>query len=363
MKNKIVNIALISLIAIGLSGCGSRYYHTSNAIIKQPKLNSEIKSNMSRVVLTFNTDRWTKGKCFKTSEKYNGDMGVFCQGDTFTFDTIEDYLELSTVYNTSGCCPRTRKGKDMYVLNKDSLNNFKIDGGYQKSLDDHWIKKEWEVKSKVDKALERNRKFDIYADDISYKLGQKLKKYILEQYKIKYGIDEARKLLGNDIKKHREYVAKFHYAKDYGKVYNKLLNMEYRKAMKDYNVSSFNYFINKYGKNTKKSALDKMKIERDWFKAKNIYDGLNDTIKIDMIKTDLKGYLKNLDYRNALISFRFLKDLNQLNTPAMIYYYADTLEKNGRKVKAKRMCQKWLNTFDKSNKYYSKVIELYSKVR
>jgi hypothetical protein len=346
MKNKIVNIA----------------YNTSNTIIKEPKLNSEIKSNMSRVVLTFESGYLKKSICFKANEKYNGDIGVFCHGDTVTFDTIEDYLELSTMYYTD-CCPTSKKGEYRYVLNKGSLNNFKIKGGYQKSLDNHWIKKELKVKSKVDKALERNRKFDIYADDISYELGKKLKKYILEQYKIKYGIDEASKSLGNDIKKHREYVAKFHYAKDYGKVYNKLLNMEYRKAMKDYNVSSFNYFINKYGKNTTKSALDKMKLERDWLKAKNSYDGLDDTIKIDMIKTDLKGYLKNLDYRSALISFRFLKDLNQLNTPAMIYYYADTLAKNGRRVKAKSMCQKWLNTFDKSNKYYSKVIELYSKVR
>jgi hypothetical protein len=179
-------------------------------------------------------------------------------------------------------------------------------------------------------------------------------------------IDKEYKSIANTAKAYQRFVLKYknRSAKSISKAkqnLQKLLNKEYKKALKINTLASYQSFIDLYPNTSQAESLeDNLYIKR--YEDRN-YSGLKIDIKIDMIKTDLKQQLGAKKFKQALLSFELLKNLNRLQGPALTYFYAKTLQETGNEYKSKKVCQEWLNKFDKKNKYYKKVLKLYSQVR
>jgi hypothetical protein len=195
---------------------------------------------------------------------------------------------------------------------------------------------------------------------------------LIKQAQIKYD-----KLLANHyakVSKHNTAIAYKNFLSAYGstvtktdviskaqKQLQKILTKEYKKALKVNTLASYQSFINLYPNTDQANILErKLPIKR--YEDRN-YGELKGDVKIDMIKTDLKQFLGQKRFEDALMSFRLLDHLDKLQGPALTYFYAQTLYATGDSYGSKQLCQEWLNKYDKKNKYYKKVLKLYSKVR
>lgn len=163
------------------------------------------------------------------------------------------------------------------------------------------------------------------------------------------------------IQNYSRFLKKYPNSKYSTEIQNTLVEIEYKNTLRSNSLSSYQAFVNKYP-TSKHSKEFSQKIELLVFGEK--YAGLSNNIKTDIVKTDLKNYLKELDYKNALMSFRLLDKMNVRSSPALTYYYAQTLDENNMKDEAKKKCESFLNRYGKTDeKYYFKTIELYNRLR
>lgn len=90
------------------------------------------------------------------------------------------------------------------------------------------------------------------------------------------------------------------------------------------------------------------------------YPGIEKTTVVDIVMGKIVTSLKNSDYKNSLKDFTYLEKSGAALPESFYYYYADALDKSGKKVEARAHASDYLKKFGKGGKYYAQVIEIMS---
>lgn len=92
------------------------------------------------------------------------------------------------------------------------------------------------------------------------------------------------------------------------------------------------------------------------------YPGMDKSIVRDIVMKKITDAIKSGEYSKALPEFTFLETQSDKLPESFYYYYTESLEKTGKKAEAREHANDYLKRYGKGGKYYSKVIEIISRL-
>jgi len=137
-------------------------------------------------------------------------------------------------------------------------------------------------------------------------------------------------------------------------------NIKDLKALRDFNYYFYRYHETEF-KNlndvTKVSFIDLL-IESFSENAKS----KNEIVRMDYISTGFSNNYKAGRHLGVIVYAEVLRNYNKMNKPSLSLFEAEAYYELGFRSKAKSLIDNWLATYGKKNKWYRKVLELYSKL-